>query len=50
MLNHLPDPFLGPGDHYKKFTEVFGTKAIKEHMQTFKQEKVIKRQITSITC
>jgi len=25
-LNHLPDPVPGPEDHYKKFSEVFGTK------------------------
>ena len=36
-LNHLPDPVPGPQDHYKKFSEVFGTKTTEEHRPSSKK-------------
>ena len=38
-LNHLPDPIPGTDDHYKEFSEVFGTEATEGAMPSLKTSK-----------
>jgi len=47
-LNHLPDPVPEPGDHYKKFTEVFGTKTTEEHRPSSKKKSSKDKSLVSI--
>ena len=39
LLNHLPDPIPGTDDHYKEFSEVFGTKTTERAMPSLKTSK-----------
>ena len=36
-LDHLPDPVPGPEDHYKKFSDIFGTKTTEQHRPSSKK-------------
>jgi len=36
-LNHLPDPVPGPEEHYKKLSNVFGTRTTEEHRPSSKK-------------
>ena len=38
-LNHLPEPTLGTDDHYKQFSEVFGTETTEGAMSSLKTSK-----------